>query len=110
MITQLCQALAARGRGLWEYLMKREERRQAVETCRENRLRDVELENARNAGTREIVEALAQGGEVLEIEPDGRSRWVRMPERARPPVRYSVIVERVEAGESDDHTYGELTP
>lgn len=95
MILQTCTAIAMRCRGVWAYLVRRETRRQAVETHREDRLRDIELEQARNAGTKSVVEALASGGQVVEIEPGGRSRVVWMPERQSPsPIRR--VVEREE--------------
>lgn len=111
MMEEARPALAARCRGFWAYLIKREERRQAIETHRENRLRDIELEHARNAGTTSIIEALSNGGEVIEIEPGGHSRVVRMPERPLPPATHRVIVEgeqrRILEGPS---AFGGLTP
>jgi hypothetical protein len=102
MILETCMAIAVRCRGVWAYLIRREERRQAVETHRENRLRDVELEQARNAGTKSLVEALSNGGEVIEIELGGRSRMVQMPERPLPPTIHWVIVEGEEQRSLDD--------
>jgi hypothetical protein len=111
MIIETCVAIAVRARGVWAWLIKREERFRDVETHREDRLRDVELEQARNTGTLSIIEKLALGGEVVEIDPNGRTREVRMPERPLPPT-YRVVMERQEqrrhlGGPSNP---GELTP
>jgi hypothetical protein len=109
MILEICKAFAARSRGIWAYLIRREERRQAVETHREDRLRDVELEQARNAGTKSIIEALSNGGNIVEIEPGGRSRMVWMPERPLPPTIHWVITDREERRNLDDPPqHGEL--
>jgi hypothetical protein len=110
MIMEICATVALRCRGVWAYLAKREERRQAVETHREGRLRDVELEHARTAGTTAIVEALANGGKVVEIDPGGRSRLISMPERPSPPPIQWAIADQDERPAPDNPTHhGELT-
>ena len=68
MLEGACAVLAQRLRGIWGYLVRREARREAVETYREQRLRDVELETARTAGTTAIIKALELGGEVEDID------------------------------------------
>lgn len=110
MVVKAWAAVAGHCKGIWAYLARREQRRQAVETHRENRLRDVELENARTAGTTAIIRELRHGGEVFEIDPGGRSRVIRMPERPLPPPVQMVIEPGQQHRLDGPSPRGELTP
>jgi len=62
--------------GMWSYL-----------TARANGRTAVELERQRNLGTAEAIKALPPGAELVENEPNGRLRVIRMPDRQqRPPI------------------------
>lgn len=62
--------------GMWSYLSTRANGRTAVE-----------LERERNLGTAEAIRALPPGAELLENEPDGRLRVIRMPgAQQHPPI------------------------
>ena len=55
--------------GLWQFL-----------TARANGRASVELERERNRGTAEAIKLLPPGAELLENEPTGRLRVIRMPQ------------------------------
>lgn len=69
--------------GLWDFLGKR-----AVGRNR------VGLEEVRNRGTREVIQALPPGGVIREGGTDW-SREIRIPDRPPPPVVTSVTTIRV---------------
>jgi hypothetical protein len=77
MMLRICKAVAGHCRGFWNFLVHRQDRR-----------RDVELERERNAGTRSAIEALSSaGGQLIEIEREGRSRMIWMPTARSTPTR-----------------------
>lgn len=60
--------VAARCRGMWQFLTERARGRHRVE-----------LEQARNVGTVQAILLLPPGAELWETEPDGRTRIIRKP-------------------------------
>lgn len=69
--------------GLWDYLTARVQGRTAVE-----------LERERNHGTTEMIKALPPGAELLENEPNGRSRMIRTPHPSEPlpPITHLPVI------------------
>ncbi|GIF23832.1 hypothetical protein BJ973_004443 [Actinoplanes tereljensis] len=65
--------VAARCRGVWQFLAEHTRGR-----------RRVELEQARNLGTAQAILLLPEGAELWETEPDGRTRIIRKPFPAAP--------------------------
>jgi len=61
--------------GLWQYLIARVTGKTAIE-----------LERERNRATAAAIELLPPGAELLESEPGGRLRVIRIPESAPRPV------------------------
>ncbi len=56
------------GWGMWSYLTARVHGRTVIE-----------LEKERNRGTAEAIRSVPYGGELIENEPGGRLRIIRMP-------------------------------
>ena len=61
--------------GLWRYLL-----------VRANGRTEIELECERNRATAALISLLPPGAELLESEPGGRLRVIRMPEPAPVPL------------------------
>jgi len=85
MNTALGAIMAAKGLqrgcgGLWGYLASRVHGRTAVE-----------LERERNAATAAVIPLLPPGSELLETEPGGRTRMIRMA-----PVAHLLVIVRVD--------------
>lgn len=59
--------------GLWRFLIARIRGRTAVQ-----------LERERNGATRAVIGLLPPGGELLEYEPCGRLRVIRIPQTSPP--------------------------
>ena len=73
--------------GLWRFLAARVDGRMAVELERQRYQGTVELERERNIGTMQVIALLPPGAELLESEPAGRLRVVRIaPALPFPPL------------------------
>lgn len=87
--------------GLWAFLIARVHGRTVLALAQERHQVAVQLERERNKATAQAIELLPPGAELLEREPTGRLRIIRMP----PAIAGSAPqVRRPEAG-----TTGELT-
>lgn len=83
------------GWGMWSYLVARVNGRTAIE-----------LERERNRGTVEAVRSVPYGGELIENEPGGRLRIIRMPGCTPlvPPITDRVVVHPALGQPSDTET------